>query len=49
MIELPFALETEAQKLALGWMRHFRTQDAALTYTHIETARFLQLLRPSIR
>lgn len=45
MIELPFALETQAQTLVLGWKRHFATQDAQLAYTHAERAHFLELRR----
>lgn len=43
MINLPIALEAEAQKLFIGWTRHFIPTDRALTYTHAETAHFLTL------
>jgi hypothetical protein len=38
--ELPFALESQAQRLFVGWAAHFREQDATLAYTHAEKAAF---------
>jgi hypothetical protein len=43
MQNLNLALESQAQSLAFGWVRHFAAADAALPYTHYETARVLQL------
>lgn len=37
---LRFDLETQAQALFMGWIRHFRTQDESLTYQFIEKAAF---------
>ena len=36
-------VELQAQTLALTWKAHFAEQDAALHYTQVETARFLEV------